>query len=281
VNSLNVPAEPQTTFPDAHVWADRVIWAVALGLLVYALRDWRRTGSPIGVVLMAGGALAYFNESVDDVLGLVHHPRPGQNVVLDTIGAVPMWGLPTYIIFFGAIAFVFLRELERGGFRPRLYWAGIAITFVVDLALEMPLLWADGGLYQYYGDTPMTIARFPLYWLLINTPGPLLCATILYAAPGYFRGWRAPLVVLVPFVADAACSIVAGLPIYTALHAPAAGDAVRWGAGLLTCAIGLLLLDAFARVIVWRQGALSGRALDDRDLALAAVDTQRVAVADH
>jgi hypothetical protein len=127
----------------------------------------------------------------------------------------------------------------------------------------------------------MTVARFPVYWLLINTPGPILCATILYTAPGYFRGWRAPLVVLLPFVADAACSIVAGLPVYTALHAPAAGTAVTWAAALLTCAIGLLLLDAFARVIVWRQRTLSAGALEHRDLAFGAVDAQRVAVADH
>jgi hypothetical protein len=281
VTNFNLPTAPDTTFPDAHVWADRVIWAVAIAFFAYCLRDWRRTGSPLGVVLMLGGALAYFNESVDDVLGLVHHPRPGQNVVLDTIGPVPMWGLPTYIIFFGAIAFVFLRELQRRGLTLRAFWIGIAITFVVDLALEMPLLWADGGLYQYYGDTPMTVARFPVYWLLINTPGPILCATILYTVPGYFRGWRAPLVVLVPFVADAACSIVVGLPIYTALHAPAAGGAVTWGAALLSCAIGLLLLDAFARLILWRRRALSAGALHDRDLALAAVDTQRVAVANR
>jgi len=281
VNGFNFPAAPDTTFPDAHVWADRVIWAVAIALLVYCLRDWRRTGSPLGVVLMLGGALAYFNESVDDVLGLVHHPRPGQNVVLDTIGPVPMWGLPTYVIFFGAIAFLFLREIQRGTFTLRTFWIGIAITFVVDVALEMPLLWAGGGLYQYYGDTPMTVARFPLYWLLINTTGPILCAAILYVAQDYFRGWRAPFIVLLPFMADAACSIVVGLPIYTALHAPGAGAVVTWAAALLSCAIGLFLLDAFARLILWRQRQLSARALDDRHLTLRAVDTQRVAVADR
>lgn len=281
MSAFNFPAAPDTTFPDAHVWADRVIWAVAIALLVYCLRDWRRTGSPLGVVLMVGGALAYFNESVDDILGLVHHPRPGQNVVLDTIGPVPMWGLPTYIIFFGAITFLFLREIQRGSFTLRTFWIGIAITFVVDLLLEMPLLWAEGGLYQYYGDTPMTIARFPLYWLLINTTGPILCAAILYAVPDHFRGWRAPFVVLLPFMADAGCSIVVGLPIYTALHTPDLAGAVVWGAALLSCAIGLFLLDAFARLILWRRRQLSARALHDDDFSLAAVDLQRVPAADH
>jgi hypothetical protein len=253
MDSFNFPAAPDTTFPSAHIWADVIIWAVALGLLGYCLLDMRRTRSPLGLILWCGGALAYFNEPVDDVLGLVHHPRPGQNIALDTIGPVPLWGLPTYIIFFGAISFLFLREIERGGFRLRTFWIGIGLTFVVDLLLEMPLLWAQGGLYQYYGDAPMSVARFPLYWLLINTPGPILCAAILYAVPTYFRGWRLAFLPLLPFMTDAACSIVVGLPIYTALHAPSATGLTRWAAALLSCAIGLFLLDALSRWILHTQ----------------------------
>ena len=153
-----------------------------------------------------------------------------------------MWGLPTYIIFFGGVPFLFLREIQSRGFALRAFWIGIGLTFVLDLLLELPLLYADGGLYQYYaadGNPPMEIFRFPVYWLFINTTGPILCAAILYAIPGYFRGWRAPFLVLLPAAADAACSIVVGLPVYSALHAPGATELVRWGAALLTCAIGL------------------------------------------
>src|SRR5262245_38216022 len=223
------------------------------------MRYLRRTGSPLGVVLLAGGALAYFNEPVDDILGLVHHPREGQNVVLDTMGPIPMWGLPTYIIFFGGVPFLFLREIQARGFSLRAFWIGIGLTFVLDLLLELPLLYAEGGLYQYYaadGNAPMEIFRFPLYWLFINAPGPILCAAILYAIPGYFRGWRAPFLILLPAAADAACSIVVGLPVYSALHGPGATELVRWGAALLTCAIGLFLLDGFSRWILARSRAL-------------------------
>lgn len=259
MGSFNFPEAPQTTFPHtAHIWADIVIWAVALGFLVYALRDWRRTGSLLGVVLMAGGALAYFNEPVDDILGLVHHPRPGQNVVLDTIGPIPMWGLPTYIIFFGALPFVLLRAIQGRPFTLRSFWIGLAVTFVLDLLIELPLLQTD--LYQYYGDVPMVIARFPLYWLLINSTGPMLCVAVIYAVPGYFTGWRRPLLLLVPVVTDAACSVGVGLPVYTALHTPSISTPVRWLGALASVFIGLVLLDAFARVILWKQTQLTAAA---------------------
>jgi hypothetical protein len=258
-SDFNFPTPPDTVFPGHHVYADVVIWAVAVALAVKCALDWRRTGSPLGLVLMAGGALAYFNESVDDVLGLVHHPRPGQNIVLDTIGPVPMWGLPTYIIFFGAIPYLLLRTFQTKPFTLRSYWVGLLITFVADLVIELPLLQTD--LYQYYAytETPMTIARFPLYWLFINTTGPVLCAAILFAAPAYFTGWRRGLILFVPVIADSACSIAVGLPVYTALHTPGAGTVGLWFGALLTCFIGLVMLDAFGRWVLHTREQLVAR----------------------
>jgi hypothetical protein len=244
----------------AHVWADTVIWAVAAGLIVYAVIEWRRLGSPLGLLLLAGGAIALFNEPVDDVLGLVWHPRPGQNTVLETIGPVPMWGLPTYIIFFGAVPWLLLRELQKGRFTLAKFWTGIGITFLLDLLIEIPLLQVDLYTYYSHGSVPMSIAGFPLYWLLINTTGPIFCAAILFAAPDYFTGWRAPFLLLLPVVADASCSIAVGLPVYSALHAPEATALMRWGGALLSCAIGLFILDALSRWILARTAAIQDQA---------------------
>lgn len=258
---FNFPEAPHTVFPDtAHQWADAVIWAVALGFLVYCVREWRRTGSPLAVILFIGGAIAYLNEPIDDVLGLVHHPRPGQNVVLDTIGPVPMWGLPTYIIFFGGIPYVFLRALQRKSFTLKAFWGGLLITFVLDLLIEIPLLRADLYEYYSYGSVPMAVAEFPLYWLFINTTGPILCAAILFALPGYFSGWRAPFLLLLPLVTDAACSVAVGLPVYSVLHTPDADALTRWAGAGASVVIGLFLLDAFSRWILWRKRQLEREA---------------------
>ena len=254
------PAAPDMVFPEtAQTWAEVVIWSVAIAFFFYALVELRRTRSPLALVLMAGGAIALLNEPIDDVLGLVHHPRPNQNVVLDTIGPVPMWGLPTYIIFFGALPYVFLKELRRLRFTVRGFWIGIGITFVLDLLIEIPLLQAD--LYRYYsfGDTPLEIAHFPLYWLFINTTGPILCAAILFQAPQYFSGWRAPFLVLLPVVTDSACSVAVGLPVYNAIHAPEGSDLWRWGGAIASCVIGMMILDGLSRWMAARTRQLRER----------------------
>jgi hypothetical protein len=239
---------------------DTIIWAVCLGCALHCARDWRKTGSPLGLVLLVGGALAYLNEPVDDILGLVHHPRAGQNIVLDTLGPIPMWGLPTYIIFFGFVPFTILRELQSRGFSIRLYWLSIVATFVLDIALELPVLYLQGGLYQYYaagGHPPMEVLRLPLYWLFINTTGPILCGAVLFTYREYFRGWRAALLVLLPLATDSACSIVVGLPVYSVLHAPGATEFGRWVGALATCALGLVVLDALAQWLHASAGKLT------------------------
>jgi hypothetical protein len=121
----------------------------------------------------------------------------------------------------------------------------------------------------------MEIARFPLYWLFINTTGPILCATILFALPDYFTGWRTPFVILLPIVTDAACSVAVGLPVYSAIHAPHASGPVRWAGALASVAIGLFMLDAFGRWILARQAGLAGEAAVSGDRLLASVQHAR------
>lgn len=255
---FNFPAGPRSlVFPHtAHIWADAVIWAVAAALFALALLDWRRTGSPLGLVLLIGGAIAYFNEPVDDILGLVWHARIHQDTVLNTIGPVPMWGLPTYIVFFGGIPWLLLRELRRARFTVKAFWIGVLLTFAADLLIEIPLLQTHLYVYFGHGGTPVTIARFPVYWLLINTTGPILCAAILFAVPDYFSGWRRPFLLLVPVAADAGCSIVVGLPVYSALHAPHVSELVGWAGACLSIVVGLFILDAESRWILARTAAL-------------------------
>ena len=249
-DQFNIPVPPAMIFPHTpQIIGEVVLWTVTLGFLVYAVREWRRTGSPLALALLAGGGIALLNEPLDDILGLVHHPRPGQHVLFETMGPVPHWGLPTYIIFFGGISYVLLVELRKLSFTPRAFWTGIAITFVAHLLIELPLLPLRVYTYFDYGEVPMAIGGFPLYWLFINTTGPILCAAILFAAPQYFRGWRAPLVVFLPLVTDTACSAAVGLPVYSALHTPGAPAWVTWAGAIASCAIGLVILDGLARWI--------------------------------
>jgi hypothetical protein len=275
---FNFPNAPtRLVFPDtAHVAANIYIWVVAGALALFAARELIKTRSPLGLVLLAGGALAYFNEPVDDILGLVWHPRIHQDTVLNTIGPLPMWGLPTYIIFFGGIPWLLLRELRKGRFTIKKFWIGVLLTFVADLLIEIPLLQSNLYVYYSHGTVPMSIAKFPLYWLMINTTGPLLCAALLFAVPSYFTGIRKPLLILVPVVADASCSIAVGLPVYSALHAPHVSGLVRWLGAALSMLIGLVILDALARWIMYKTNALS-----DDDASATSVSRHSVGSLPH
>jgi hypothetical protein len=50
-------------------------------------------------------------------------------------------------------------------------------------------------------------------------------------------------------VTDAGCSAAVGLPVYNALHVPGVSPWLTWLGAIVSCAIGLAILDASARWI--------------------------------
>lgn len=226
------------------------IWATIAGAFaVYALYLLVRRRDPLLAVLLVGGGVAYFNEPIDDLLGLVWHPRPGMWTLFDTFCPVPVWGLFVYIALFGGIPYLMLRAFRRGASR-RQVWAWLGIFWLADIAVEIPAL--HQGMYEYYGHPPFEVAGLPLYWFAINIGGPLETAVILLGAGAFFRGWRLVYLLLLPMVLDGAGSIGTGWPIFSALHAEASTP-VKYAAALLTVGIALAVLDVTIRYAVSRM----------------------------
>ena len=222
----------------------QLVVTVAMALLVagfigYAMREIVRSRSVTLTLLLIGGAVSYFNEPIDDVLGLVWHPVVGQWTALDTFSRVPLWGLGIYIVFFGGLPYLILQNLRRGLTRRQL-WGWVGVLAVVDIAVELPVL--ASGIYSYYGDAPMQIRGFPVYWIVINAVGPLALAVLLLAAGDTFTGWRALYLPFLPMMFDAAGSVAVGWPIFSALNAQTSAP-IRWLAAALTIAIGVGALD--------------------------------------
>jgi hypothetical protein len=223
-----------------------IVWGVlALLGLFYVLHACRRTRSPLPLIVLTGGAIAYLNEPIVDVLGLCWHPRIDQQRVINTFGPLPLWGLFAYIVFFGAATFLLL-EIMRRGVTRRQFWTGIAGLMVVNLGIEIPLLPTHLYLYYGYHTPPMTVAKLPLYWLFLNVGGPLLAAVVLFAGERFFTGRRMLLAALVPMTSYAAYSLAAGWPIFSALHARHLDQGFVWAAAALTIAISALMLDQMA-----------------------------------
>ena len=106
--------------------------------------------------------------------------------------------------------------------------------------------------------------------MFITAGGPMLEATLLLAAPGYFRGPRAMLVIPLGMVTDIACSTGVGWPIFIALNTQPAAP-VKWGAAVLTMALGVGFVQAIAALGIRASAVhgLSRTASDRRYLALA------------
>jgi hypothetical protein len=248
---FDLPVPPQgLVYPATAQLVATILAGAALAVVVaWALWDWRRRRSPLMLAFLAGGAVCYVNEPIDDVLGLVWYPRPGQWVVLDTFAPVPWWGLFVYIVFFGAVPYLAFNSMRRNGVTIRSTWAWFGAFFVMDALIEQPII--HSGLYHYYGDPPFEVLGFPLYWMFINAAGPMLEATILLLAPTFFRGPRALLVIVLGMVTDIACSMGVGWPIFSALNAQASTP-VKYAAAILTMILGIMLVQAI--------GALGARA---------------------
>lgn len=240
-----LPAPPQgLAYPQTAQLVATVLAGSAMTLVVlYALREWRRSRSPLMLTFLAGGAVCYLNEPIDDLLGLVWYPRPGQWTAFTTFSPVPWWGLFVYVVFFGAVPYLALNSMRSRGVTLRSTWTWFGAFFVLDALIEQPII--HSGLYVYYGDPPFLMLGFPLYWMFINAGGPMVEATLLLAAPRFFSGPRALLVIPLGMVTDIACSTSVGWPIFSALNAQAPAP-VKWGAAVLTMALGVALVQAIA-----------------------------------
>ena len=124
---FDLPATPDgTEMPQtAQLVATLSMGVLVAGFTVYAIREIARRRSVTLALLLIGGAISYFNEPIDDVLGLVWHPLVGQWTALDTFSRVPLWGLGIYIVFFGGMPYLILQNLLRGMTRWQLWgWVG-------------------------------------------------------------------------------------------------------------------------------------------------------------
>jgi hypothetical protein len=238
-----MPQTPQLVFT--------VLWGtVCLVLAGYAGYRLARHRDPLLGALLLGGAICYFAEPLVDVLGLLWHPTIGQWVAIDTFRAAPWWGVFVYAICFGALPWFMLADFRRSGFTARRAWTWVGVFWLVDVAVEIPILAA--GMYDYYGDPPMEVFGLPLYWLVMNIAGPLETAVVLLVFGSALRGWRVLGVLVLPVTLDVAGSGMVGWPVFSALHAQASMP-VKYLAALITVAVGVVTLEATIRFAAARS----------------------------
>lgn len=241
-----------------------VVTYVLLALTAVALAiDARRRGSMLGLMCLAGGALAVFLEATLDVLCLVWYPAIDHEPLYSAFNyEIPYWMLPAYALYMGAQGYWMFRQFKAGLTRARL-WTLFFVFWGTNAIVELPGL--NLGIYTYYGDQPFRVFGFPLWMAMTNSLTPILVGVAVFGLHKLLDGARVLLVVpLVPMVIVAG-EAAAGWPIWFALNS-GLGYAATYPAALVT--LGLSLMTVY---LVGRAACADTSLCAPRGVATAAV----------
>ncbi len=241
--AVTQPPTEMTTPATAQTVITVILAIVVAGFVGAAIRDWRRTGRPVFLLMLAGGLVCSFNEATVDVLGHCFFPSDGWIVYTAFDRSIPLWVVLAYVVFFGGLSYLMAAAFTRGVDR-RTMWTGIGVFGVLNVALEFPML--ASGLYVYYGNQPFEVGGFPISWLVINSLGSLLGAVVIARLGWFFTGARQLLIILVPFVTYMASWVLA-MPHFAITNTAAPGP-IRMLAAGASLILGVIAIDILIRV---------------------------------
>lgn len=193
--------KPALEMPVSWQWAMLgVMSALALAVLGYAIMEWRRLKRPTPVAVVIGSALASVYEPLGDLFAHVTYHEIGQLRAFASFGfSIPLWIVPTYVIFFGLPVVALQRVIGRGTAMRDwlLLWVGAAVG---ALFFEVWLL--QSGAIAYYGpNQPFQLFGFPVWMAAVNASTMLVVAAVVRAADISVIGKRTPLLIALLFPA--------------------------------------------------------------------------------
>lgn len=189
---------------------------LAVGLAI-AVRHLARGKGPLLLYCIAGGLLAAVFEPLVDVLGLVYLKEEGALgtfTVLDR--TMPLYIVFVYPWYVGGLGYLAYKLFARGVTMRDLF-ALWALDFVINMALETPGILA--GTYLYYGEQPLNLWGFPLWWGFVNPVMPMLAGALIYKLrPRLDTGWK--LLAVIPLIpmADGMANGAAAWPMWAVLN---------------------------------------------------------------
>ena len=150
---------------------------------------------------------------------------------------IPVFVLPGYVMFMGGCSLTAYALLRSRG--PGVLWQLLPLFAGFEMLFEY--LAVHSGTYVYYGDQPLQVLGFPLWWAPVNCTVPLAAAAVwTWLRPG-MRGWNAFVVVALLPILDAAVNAGLAWPVWLTLNSRAPA-AVTQVAGVVTCGLAALTL---------------------------------------
>jgi hypothetical protein len=211
-----IPDMPIREAPQGALIAYTVLMVlITLGFLMWwALRE--RERGPALLLFLIGGALSGLMEPWLDNVVLVGYP-PDQitPVFVAFERAVPIFVPIGYAWFCGGLLYVLYRVFSKE-FTARRIWALYGIVAVIDFVAIGLSAWI--GVLEFFGDPPMKIAGFVVWWAGIDALQVVLGATLAVFLVPALRGAQQLWLVLIPSVVLGAAAGIVGWPISTALN---------------------------------------------------------------
>jgi hypothetical protein len=206
-----------------------------------------RTERAVGVALPAlllGGLLSGLMESWLDNVVLVGYPPEQRLPALQSFGrSVPIFVPIGYAWFCGGLLYVTARYLLRGNATGATVWRLYGLVAIVDFLAIGLSSWI--GVLEFYGDPPMKVAGYPIWWAGIDglhvVLGGILTAVLLQ----HLRGARQWWLVFVPSIVLGAASGTVGWPISTALNS-SWGDPAKYACACASICLSLVVVHFLA-----------------------------------
>lgn len=211
-----IPEMPVREAPQAAL----VTYTVLMVLLTLAFFTWwavsERKRGPALPLFLVGGAVSGLMEPWLDNVVLVGYPIHQITPVFTAFERpVPIFVPIGYAWFCGGLLYVLYRAFERK-FDARRIWTLYGIIAVVDFVAIGLSAWL--GILVFFGDPPMKIAGFVVWWAGIDALQIVLGATLAVFLVPRLRGYQRLWFVLIPSVVLGAAAGIVGWPVSTAIN---------------------------------------------------------------
>ena len=214
-------------------------FAILTIVLIWIVKESRRHGNFIPVLIVVGAALASLHECIYDVMVLVWYPQYGHTPLYRAFNiSVPVWMLAAYPWYIGGMGYWMFKKLNQGMSTQQL-WKLYVFAWGANMFLEIPAL-QIGNIYTYYGNQPFQILGFPLWMAMTNSLMPILLGALVYALRDVLTGGRTLMIIPLVPMATGTAQIVAGWPVWFALNS-GAGYGVTHAAALVTLGLSLMV----------------------------------------
>ena len=219
---------------------------IVAGFLAWWYFSGERSRGPALPLLLLGGACAAILEPFVDNVILFYWPPEQDLAAFKAFGrTVPVLVIVTYAWFCGGLPYLVARFFERGVTKAQV-WLLVLAGVVIDFFAVGMTTWLD--LSGFYGDPPLNIAGYPLWWGATDVMLIMAGGTVVYFLMPWLEGAKRLWLLLVPtIVFGASIGGVLG-PVTTAINSQWS-DLGKLLAALLTIAFSLALFHLIANLV--------------------------------